>query len=161
MPRNLSPSVLAAIDAPQKSMALFLELNFENAVTAGSPPAPPPPTQTGQYDMLAWLTMPAALSAANHFEGTKLDGTASNPLYTQINAGNFYWIKGAVRYPWDIQIFDDNIIYLSTTELTYASATEGKRFESLTAGIGFKGVPFAKRFMNIGDSVLSTDTRFG
>jgi hypothetical protein len=30
MPRNLSPSVLAAIAAPQKSMALFLELIFEN-----------------------------------------------------------------------------------------------------------------------------------
>jgi hypothetical protein len=30
MPRNLSPSVLAALASPQKSMALFLEIVFEN-----------------------------------------------------------------------------------------------------------------------------------
>ena len=33
MPRNLSPSVLAAIDAPQKSLALFLQLTFGAAST--------------------------------------------------------------------------------------------------------------------------------
>src|SRR5580700_3456908 len=30
MPRNLSPAVFAAMDAPQKSMGLFLELAFAN-----------------------------------------------------------------------------------------------------------------------------------
>src|ERR1700722_673037 len=36
MPRNLSPAVLAAIDAPQKTMGLFLELNFAAAATQGT-----------------------------------------------------------------------------------------------------------------------------
>jgi len=112
------------------------------------------------YDMLAWMTMDPTRRGIYHLEGTKLDNvTPGNHIYTQVNAGDFYWIKGDSGFPWDIQIIDNDLIYLSTTENGYASATTGKRFESLNPAIGFKGVPFAKRFMNIGDSVLSADSR--
>jgi hypothetical protein len=143
-------------------------IGFPPAPTPPSPPAPGPeptpippiPPGPVPYDMLAWMLMSPSLAASNHFKSTELDGvTPANHLYTQLGTGNFYWIKGDSGYPWDINIFDSNFIYLSTTELTYASPTEGKRFESLNPLIGFKGVPFAKRFMNIGDQVFSTDTR--
>jgi hypothetical protein len=115
---------------------------------------------SGSYDMLAWMLMSPSLRAANHFASTQINGvTPANHLYTQLNTGNFYWIKGDSGYPWDINIFDDQLIYLSTTEYTYATASAGKRFESLDPLIGLKGVPFAKRFMNIGDSVFSSDSR--
>src|ERR1035441_4834310 len=105
------------------------------------------------FDMLdGWILMTPALRAVYHLEGTQLDGvTPTNHLYTQENSGNYYIIKGDSGYPYDINIFDDTYIYLSTTELTYASPTEGKRFESLTPSVGYKGVPYAKRFMNLGD----------
>lgn len=121
---------------------------------AGSPPPPP-----GTYDMLSLMLMKPSLRAVDHFAGTKLNLSASNHLYTQLTTGNYYDIKGDSGYPWDINLYDANYIYLSTTEYTYASASEGKRFESLNGAIGFKGVPFAARFMNIGQSVLSNDSR--
>lgn len=125
--------------------------SLENAATSSS---------STSYDMLDWMLMRADLRAANHLEGTKLDlTTPSNHIFTQLGTGNFYWVKGDSGYPWDINIFDDTYIYLSTTERTYGSASEGKRFESLTGSIGLKGVPFAKRSMSIGDSVLSKDSR--
>src|ERR1017187_8216305 len=121
-----------------------------------SPPPPPP----GNV-MLDWMLMSAALRAANHLASTGLDGvTASNHLYTTVNAGNFYWTKGDSGFPWDIDPFDDTpgYIYQGTTENGWANARTAKRFESLT--YGFKGLPFAKRIMNIGDVLLSLDTRF-
>jgi hypothetical protein len=112
------------------------------------------------YTMLNWMLMSPSLAATEHFAGTDLDGTTpSNHLYTQLDTSNFYWVKGDGGYPWDIELYDSSYIYLSTTEYSYALATAGKRFESLNPTIGLKGVPFAKTSMNIGDSVLSTDTR--
>src|ERR1035437_1032643 len=113
------------------------------------------------YTMLDWMTMSPSLRATSHLEGTKLDlVTPCNHLYTQVNAGNYYAIKGDSRWPYDIKIFDGSYIYESTTENGWTSATMAKRYESLTAAIGYKGVPLAKRIMNIGDSVLSSDSRF-
>src|ERR1017187_2091501 len=113
------------------------------------------------YTMLDWMTMSPSLRATSHLEGTKLDlTTPCNHLYTQVNAGNYYAIKGDAGWPWDINIFDSALIYLSTTENGWSAPTAGKRFESLTGSIGYKGVPYAKRIMNIGDSVLSSDGRY-
>ena len=42
----------------------------------------------GTYDMLDWMTMDSDLRSTNHMEGT------SNPLYTVMEAGKFYWVKG-------------------------------------------------------------------
>src|ERR1035437_6247087 len=113
------------------------------------------------YIMLDWMTMSPTLRATHHLEGTKLDHvTRSNDVYTQVNAGHYYATKGGSGWPWDIKIFDGSYIYESTTENGWTAATMGKRFESLDPLIGFKGVPLAKRIMNIGDSVLSSDGRY-
>src|SRR5712691_2026698 len=44
----------------------------------------------GTYDMLDWMTLDSELRATYHLEGT------SNPLYTVMAPGKFYWIKGAL-----------------------------------------------------------------
>src|SRR5712692_2057940 len=55
---------------------------------------------SGTYDMLDWMTLDSSLRATYHMEGT------SNPLYTNMGSGKFYWIKGGLGYPWDIQLYD-------------------------------------------------------
>jgi hypothetical protein len=66
----------------------------------------------GQYDMLDWMTLDSGLRASNFLQGN------ANPLYTNIWSSKFYWTKGASGYPWDIQLFDNNYIYLWITEWT-------------------------------------------
>src|ERR1017187_5684260 len=64
------------------------------------------PNVTTSYDMLAWMTMRPPLGATHHMAGT------ANPLYTTITGSRFFWTKTANGYPWDIQLYDKNYIYL-------------------------------------------------
>jgi hypothetical protein len=148
--------ILALLSSFTQAQVFQGGLITQGGIGVGGSPGNPP----GSYDMLSLMLMSPSLRAVDHFAGTKLNLSASNHLYTQPQTTNFYWTKGDTGFPWDIQLVDANYIYLSTTELTYANASEGKRFESTNGVIGFKGVPFAARFMNIGQSVLSSDTRF-
>jgi hypothetical protein len=63
---------------------------------------------SGTYDMLDWMTLDSSLRSNYHLEGT------SNPLYTiwEPGSGKFYWVKGGLGYPWDIQLYDSKYIYL-------------------------------------------------
>ncbi len=80
----------------------------------------------GTYDMLDWMTLDSDLRATYHLEGT------SNPLYTVIAPGKFYWIKGALGYPWDIQLYDSKYVYLWITELSWTVPQSYKKFTSNT-----------------------------
>ncbi|PYX10896.1 MAG: hypothetical protein DMG88_00845 [Acidobacteria bacterium] len=82
---------------------------------------------SGTYDMLDWMTMDSDLRSQYHMEGT------SNPLYTIVQqsigqSGKFYWIKGGLGYPWDIQLYDANYIYLWITELSWTVPQSYKKF---------------------------------
>jgi hypothetical protein len=68
--------------------------------------------------MLDWMTLDSDLRSTYHLEGT------SNPLYTSVEAGKFYWVKGGLGYPWDIQLYDSNYIYLWITEYKLAVGAE-------------------------------------
>jgi hypothetical protein len=46
--------------------------------------------------------------------------------------GKFYWVKGALGYPWDIQLYDNNYIYLWITELSYSVPQSYKKFTNNT-----------------------------
>jgi hypothetical protein len=86
---------------------------------------------SGTYDMLDWMTMDADLRSQYHMEGT------SNPLYTIVQFGNaqsgkFYWIKGGLGYPWDIQLYDSKYIYLWVTELSWTVPQSFKKFTNNT-----------------------------
>jgi hypothetical protein len=81
---------------------------------------------TGTYDMLDRMTMDSDLRSTYHMEGT------SNPIYTVMESGKFYWVKGALGYPWDIQLYDNNYIYLWITELSYSVPQSYKKFTNNT-----------------------------
>ena len=80
----------------------------------------------GMYDMLDWLTLDSNLRATNHMEGT------SNPLYTIMQSGKFYWVKGGLGYPWDIQLYDNTYVYLWITELSWTVPQSYKKFTNNT-----------------------------
>jgi hypothetical protein len=65
----------------------------------------------GMHDMLDWMTLDSDLRSNYHLEGT------SNPVYTIVEPGKFFWVKGGLGYPWDIQLYDNHFIYLWITEL--------------------------------------------
>src|ERR1700746_454784 len=77
---------------------------------------------SGTYDMLDWMTMDSDLRATYHMEGT------SNPLYTAMDPGKFFWVKGPAGDPRDMQLYDRKYIYLWVTELPYPVPQSYKRF---------------------------------
>lgn len=81
---------------------------------------------SGTYDMLDWMTMDSNLRGSHHMAGS------ANPLYTNIAPGKFYWTKGANGEPWDIQLFDNNYIYLWITEVNWTDPHTFKKFANNT-----------------------------
>jgi hypothetical protein len=92
----------------------------------------------GMYDMLDWFTLDSNLRSTSHMEGT------SNPLYTIMQSGKFYWVKGGLGYPWDIQLYDNNYIYLWITELSWTVPQSYKKFTNNT------NLPLVPRCANAG-----------
>ena len=80
----------------------------------------------GTYDMLDWMTLDSSLNRKYHMAGN------ANPLYTNMSSGKFYWTKGANGSPWDIQLFDNNYIYLWITELNWNDPHTFKKFANNT-----------------------------
>ncbi len=93
---------------------------------------------SGTYDMLDWMTLDSNLRSGMHLTGT------ANPLYTEMMSGKFYWTKGGSGYPWDIQLYDNNYIYLWITEYAWNSPTTYKKFTYNT------NMPFAPRCAKAG-----------
>jgi len=56
--------------------------------------------------MLAWMTMDPSLAASHHLSGN------ANPIYTSVQSDRFFWTKTGQGFPWDIQLYDNNYIYL-------------------------------------------------
>src|SRR5947199_7522897 len=77
---------------------------------------------SGTHDMLDWMTMDSDLRSSKHLTGS------ANPLYTLIHSGKFYWTKGGNGYPWDIQLYDKNYIYLWITEYDWNNPSSYKKF---------------------------------
>ncbi len=81
---------------------------------------------SGTYDMLDWMTLDSDLRGTYHVTGT------ANPLYTNMLDGKFYWTKGGNGSPWDIQLYDNNFIYLWITEYNWSNAHTFKKFAQNT-----------------------------
>ena len=98
---------------------------------------------SGTYDMLDWMTLDSDLPVNSHMTGT------ANPLYTDILSGKFYWTKGGAGggagFPWDIQLYDNNFIYVWITEYWWndpdSYKTFGTRNMPLTARCAKGGGP--------------------
>ena len=72
--------------------------------------------------MLDWMTMDSNLRASQYLSGT------ANPLYTLVLPDKFYWTKGGNGYPWDIQLYDNNYVYLWITEHAWNDPQSYKKF---------------------------------
>jgi hypothetical protein len=101
--------------------------------------------------MLDWATLDPDLSADHHMMGN------ANPLYTFVEKDRFYWMKGVKGYPWDIQLVDDNNIYLWVTEDVWGQPDTFKK------SLNDKNMPLTPRCASGGEpgtSVKSDDTSF-
>ncbi|MGC2198511.1 MAG: hypothetical protein WA628_27830 [Terriglobales bacterium] len=122
-------------------------------------PADPHLTPTANlaqtYDMLSWMTMSPTLSSDHHMAGT------ANPLYTKKTSTRMYWTKAASGYPWDIQLFDQNYIYLWVTELDWMNPRSFKAFHS--PRLGKFNLPLVPRYAKggfPGSSVKISDSSY-
>jgi len=59
---------------------------------------------------------------------------SANPLYTSMRKSRFYWTKTAGGYPWDIQLYDNDFVYLWMTELNWQNPRTYKVFNSPRLG---------------------------
>jgi hypothetical protein len=127
-----------------------------NSGNSGAPDLPPTPNASAStYDMLAWMTMRPNLGADHHMAGT------ANPLYTSVTTDRLYWTKTAGGYPWDIQLYDKNYVYLWVTELDWHNPRTFKAFNSPTQGKF--NLPFAPRFAEggyPGSSITISDSTY-
>jgi hypothetical protein len=105
----------------------------------------------GTYDMLDWMTMDSDLRSTYHLEGS------SNPVYTVMQPGKFYWVKGGLGYPWDIQLYDNNYIYLWITELSWTVPQSYKKF---TDNNNLPLVPRCATAGFPGSAILSSNTNY-
>jgi len=107
------------------------------------------------YDMMNWLMMNSTLSATHHMAGT------ANPLYTSKTSSRFFWTKTAAGYPWDIQLYDNNFVYLWVTELNWQNPRSFKIFHS--PKLGNKNLPLVPRWAHggfPGSSVKTSDSTY-
>lgn len=127
-----------------------------NQAQAPAPVAQDPPPQN-TYDMLAWMTLSPDLRSDHHMAGT------ANPLYTEIDSDRFWWTKTGQGYPWDIQLYDDNYIYLWITELDWHNSNTFKMFRSSDANVGNFNLPMVRRYAHAGfpgDAITISDSRY-
>ena len=109
------------------------------------------PCSAGTYDMLDWMTLDSDLRATYHLEG------ASNPLYTVMQSDKFYWVKGGLGYPWDIQLYDSKYIYLWITELSWTVPQSYKKF---TDNTNLPLVPRCATAGSPGSAIKVANTRY-
>ncbi|MDP9162012.1 MAG: hypothetical protein M3O09_17530 [Acidobacteriota bacterium] len=106
----------------------------------------------GTYDMLDWMTMDSDLRGNMHLTGS------ANPLYTDVLWGKFYWTKGQGGTPWDIQLYDNNFIYLWITEYDWNNPASYKIFPAqkmpLTARCAQAGFPGSR--ITVSDTTYQT-----
>jgi hypothetical protein len=97
--------------------------------------APPPPSNqnfscpSGQSDMMQYFAMDQQDRASQFMNGLQ------NPIYTQVfpdqdfaDSGYWFWLKSARANGFDVKAFDENSIYMRSTELVWTDNTTFKRF---------------------------------
>ena len=109
-----------------------------SAQTISQPDSSNNPNNVVVYDMLDWMTMRPDLRDAHHLTGT------ANPIYTHVAPHRIYWTKTEQGFPWDIQLYDNNYIYLWVTELDWRNPRTYKVFHS--PRLGRKNLPLAPRY---------------
>ena len=127
-----------------------------NNLNPAAPNLPvPKPAVTQTYDMLSWMTMSSSMSSTHHMAGT------ANPLYTKMGSTRFFWTKAAYGYPWDVQLYDKNYVYLWVTELDWLNPNTYKVFHS--SKLGNFNLPLVRRYASggyPGSSIKISDSTY-
>ena len=92
--------------------------------------------QTATFDMLDWMTMD---SFGSHTKG------AGAAMWSVMDSAQnqFYWVKNAKGYPWDVKKYDANFIYDTITEVNWTDPHAFKKH----IGPNGKGYPLTPRFV--------------
>jgi hypothetical protein len=106
----------------------------ELASAAGRHPAALPPPETafscpsGTEDVMQYFVMDKERRAKQFLSGTK------NPIYTEVfpdedfaARGYWFWLKSPSAHGFDVDVFDEQYVYLRSTELTWKDNTTFKR----------------------------------
>ena len=121
---------------PAISIALALCWMFcscgSSAPAASTPPAPA--TQSfscsiGQIDVMPYFAMSKQNRDVQFLNGQQ------NPIYTEVfpdedfaASGYWFWLKSAGAHGFDVKAFDQNYVYIRSTELVWSDNTTFKRF---------------------------------
>ena len=84
---------------------------------------------SGQTDVMKYFAMAQKYRASNYMNGNP------NPLYTDVfpnedfaDTGYWFWLKSATANGFDVKAFDENYVYMRSTELVWTNNTTFKRF---------------------------------
>ena len=110
----------------------------------------------GQADVMKYFAM-----SKDKREKRFLDGHP-NPIYTQVvpdedfaPAGYWFWLKSPKAHGFDVKAFDENYVYMRSTELEWKDNSTFKRF--------VHDLPIAKRCVpepKAGSEIKVSDTKF-
>src|SRR5262249_37700708 len=105
------------------ALSLIVPLPVANAQTFSCP--------SGQADIMRYFAMGFGLRG-NHF----MSGSP-NPIYTEVfpnrdfaSQGYWFWLKSPKAHGFDVKSFDQNYIYMRSTEWQWTDNTTFKRFEN-------------------------------
>ena len=129
---------LMGCGSPINPAAPSTNSSSSSSSSSGSQPGQTPSPQPQTYDMLAWMTMDPTMAATQHMSGNH------NPIYTTVQPDRFFWTKTGQGFPWDIQLYDKNYIYLWVTELNWQNPNTFKVFHDPM--LGDYNLPLVPRF---------------
>jgi hypothetical protein len=122
-------------------------------------PAPNPANfscPAGQEDVMEFFALNKQARAGQFMNGQP------NPIYTEVFPdedfaanGYWFWLKSAGAHGFDVKAFDQNYVYIRSTELTWTDNTTFKRFNH--------DLPIAPRCLApdaAGPEIQSADTEF-
>lgn len=103
---------------------------------SGMPPASSSPSlaqgfscPTGQSDVMQYFAMNMQDRASQFMNGQP------NPIYTEVfpnedfaASGYWFWLKSSSAHGFDVKAFDQNYVYIRSTELVWTDNTTFKRF---------------------------------
>jgi len=118
------------------------------------------------FDTLDWM-MPHPRFAGMHLEGLHLEYTASPKnskviIHMMRQNDKIYCTKTNDGYPWDINLFDNNYVYLWITEVDWQNPKTFKKFHGKDASgkVGEKNIRLAKRHCQTGDILRAADSSY-
>lgn len=100
-----------------------------------APPSPPIAQgfscPSGQSDVMQYFVMSKQNRDSQFMNGPQ------NPIYTEVfpdkdfaATGYWFWLKSASAHGFDVKSFDQNYVYIRSTELTWTDNTTFKRFDA-------------------------------